>query len=92
MSSLTFTNPDIIKFKYRMTGFEQQFNENHSGNIQYKLNPGSYTFEYTGSNADGMYNPEIQKLYIHIATPFWKSIWFFALFTMIWAAILATLK
>jgi len=59
--------------------FEQQFNENHSGNIQYKLNPGSYTFEYTGSNADGMYNPEIQKLYIHIATPFWKSIWFFAL-------------
>lgn len=79
MSSLTFTNPDIIKFKYRMTGFEQQFNENHSGNIQYKLNPGSYTFEYTGSNADGMYNPEIQKLYIHIATPFWKSIWFFAL-------------
>lgn len=79
-SSIYFTNPLDVLFRYRLIGSNEAFSPLTKN--QYvtfsSLNPGSYTFELISYTDDGS-KPSlpIQFTFV-IETPFWKSNLFFA--------------
>lgn len=80
-SALSFKNPDYVKFKYKMEGVDEEWQE--AGNLREAvyttLQPGSYTFSVTGSNNDGFWADESASLSFTIVPPFWQTTWFYLL-------------
>lgn len=80
MEAITFTNPENVKFKYRMKGLRD---ENHwsepstdSKAVFSYLPPGNYTFEFTADNGNGLWQIHPFEYSFKIELPFWKT-WFF---------------
>lgn len=90
--ALQFTNPVKNKFQYRLEGFDKEWNESSTGNqINYsQLPPGEYIFEVKGSNQDGVFNAQADRLAIIIQPPFWKTVWFY-LFLALFIGLVAWL-
>jgi sensor histidine kinase YesM len=76
-----FTKPGDQLFRYRLVGYDQDWVD--AGNARtatYTQVPGgNYTFQVIGANGAGVWNETPAVLGIHIATPFVKSVWFYAL-------------
>lgn len=70
-----------IKYKYRLLGLSDEWFYNHFNNIvnYHDLKSGKYTFEFTSTNKDGLWNPEINSLSFIIRTPFYAQVWFVVL-------------
>jgi PAS domain S-box-containing protein len=80
-SSLYYSNPLNIKFKYMLHGIDEYFSPFTSNDyVTYSsLSPGSYQFELISFTHDGMV-PSIPITFsFTIETPFWKSNYFIAL-------------
>lgn len=77
-SSLAFNLPDQVRFRYRLDGFDQQWNE--SGKRRYaaytNIPGGDYVFRLEAANNEGEWNHEALEVPIRITTPWWKSLWF----------------
>ncbi len=77
-SSLYYTNPLNVKFKYMLHGVDEQFSPlTKNDYVTYSsLSPGNYQFELISYTLDG----EVPSKPIHfnfsIETPFWKSDYF----------------
>lgn len=76
ISALSYTNTNLVIFQYKLEGFDKQWINKNDGRIRYSLSSGDFILKYTACNSNGVYNPRIHQLFIHIATPFWKSWWF----------------
>lgn len=77
-SSIGFTRGNENKFKYRLKGFDDKWTE--SGNRRFanftNVPSGDYTFELKVANNEGIWNEAAFRLSVKIATPWWRTIWF----------------
>ena len=89
-SSLTYSNPEKIKFSYLLEGFDKNWNYTDSKNriANYtNLDHGSYIFKVRSTNSDGEWDEQQRTIFIDIKTPFIYSNFAFALYIIIIIAI-----
>jgi diguanylate cyclase (GGDEF)-like protein len=77
-TALSLLEPDAVRFRYRLEGFEEDWVEAHGRRVAYysKLPPGSYRFQVIASNADGIWNEDGATLGVTVAPRFHETIWF----------------
>lgn len=77
-AALDFTNPEKIRYQYKMEGFDRKWIE--SGKRRFvtytNLDPGKYFFMVKGTNDDGVWSEEAASIRIIITPPFWQTWWF----------------
>ena len=76
---LNFRAPQQNRYKYRMEGFEEEWNEVDSARrfaTYTNLDPGDYVFGVIGSNNDGIWNEEGVSIRITVTPPWWGTMWF----------------
>ena len=77
-SALNFIRPEKNKYKFKMAGFDKEWNE--AGAIPTatytNLDPGKYTFSVIASNNDNLWNDNGLQIEVEILPPFWKTWWF----------------
>ncbi len=81
-AALAYTVPDKNRYRYKMEGFEKDWNEVGSDRrfaTYTNLPPGDYVFRVQGSNNDGVWNEDGKALKITITPPWWQTSWFLAL-------------
>ena len=74
-----FFVPDLISFKYRLNGFENEWNTASVKNGQIKYNnlkPGNYLLEILSNNVYNKWNNNIRTCIIKIKKPWWETWWF----------------
>jgi signal transduction histidine kinase/ligand-binding sensor domain-containing protein len=80
MEAITFTNPEEVKYKYRMTGLrdsDEWSQPTKDSKVVFSfLPPGDYTFEFTADNGDGAWQPQPFEYSFMIKVPFWRT-WYF---------------
>jgi ligand-binding sensor domain-containing protein/two-component sensor histidine kinase len=76
-SALAFTLARDVKFRYRLKGFDDWSQVTRRRFANYTNVPGGdYVFQLQAANNEGVWNPAIVELPVHIATPFWGT-WLF---------------
>jgi class 3 adenylate cyclase/streptogramin lyase len=75
-NSMSLSKSSNNKFKYRLQGWDKEWNESHQSNrtaTYSKLSPGSYHFQVIGSNNAGIWNEEGTSVSIIIQPPWWLT-------------------
>jgi len=74
-TALNFMLPERNQYAYRMSGFEENWNEvgarNHA--TYTNLDPGTYTFQVKATNNDGVWNQQGTSLTLTILPPWWDK-------------------
>ncbi len=80
-TALNLSMPERVKFRYRLTGLDEQWQQPVGRREAYYTNlaPGAYRFEVTAANEDGVWNTQGAALDIHIPPTFTQTRWFDAL-------------
>ncbi|MCG8581745.1 MAG: ATP-binding protein [Bacteroidales bacterium] len=83
--AICYTNPNKIKYKWKLDGFEDQWNGPTAVReaIYSKLPHGSYTLQLMVTNDDGIWQPTVKTLSIDVEPPFWKTPWAYVLYAFI---------
>lgn len=73
--AICYSNPQNIKYKWRLEGFEEQWNGPTQVReaIYSKLPHGNYQLQLMVTNDDGVWQKEVKTLQVSIAPPFWKT-------------------
>jgi ligand-binding sensor domain-containing protein/signal transduction histidine kinase len=81
-TGLCFASPDQVRFRYKLEGIEQAWNEVGTRRFaQYTyLHPGSYRLLVSACNSDGVWNEAGAALAIRVLPYFWQTWWFIGLF------------
>ncbi len=84
-TALNYTSPEKNLYKYKMEGFDHDWNEvGTKRTATYtNLDPGKYIFRVKGSNNDGKWNDEGAFLEVNVLPPYWKTFWAFLVYTFI---------
>lgn len=79
-SGLSLSVPDRVLFKYKLDGFDPDWNgpSNTHQAIYTNLNPGPYLFRVIASNSDGIWNSQELSVSFVIEPVFWRTWWFAA--------------
>ncbi|MBL0712715.1 MAG: response regulator, partial [Desulfosarcina sp.] len=78
-AALNYRAAEKNQYKYRMEGFEDEWNEVDSTRrfaTYTNLDPGKYVFKVIASNNDGVWNEEGASIKIAITPPWWETAWF----------------
>ncbi|MGJ1333797.1 two-component regulator propeller domain-containing protein [Sphingobacterium siyangense] len=83
-AALNLTVPEDNQYEYRLVGFDKNWIRNGKDNSAYytNLDPGDYVFEVRASNNDGIWNKEIKSIAIHVAPPFWRTIYAYLFYVL----------
>jgi diguanylate cyclase (GGDEF)-like protein/PAS domain S-box-containing protein len=75
-AALDFTFPERNRFRYRLEGFEDEWNDSGTRNqaAYTNLGPGQYRLRVQGSNRDGRVSSEEAQLAIEVLPPAWASL------------------
>ncbi|MFO7657346.1 MAG: two-component regulator propeller domain-containing protein [Bacteroidales bacterium] len=79
-------NPENVKYQYKLYPFEKEWNQTDALNpsaTYTNLPGGSYTFRVKAANSDGVWSEVPYELKITILPPFWRTIWFFLLLSVL---------
>ena len=78
-SAINLTNPNDIKYKYRLEPFDKNWYEvtNKNSATYSNLPPGKYTFYVKSKNNDNVWNQKPIEYQFTITAPFWKTWWFY---------------
>jgi ligand-binding sensor domain-containing protein len=96
MITFKFASPEFADigepiFSYKLAGFDKQWYESpttdHVASYT-NLPPGEYKFMVRASNQEGLFGNNIAQLSIFIAPPFWETVYFKLLMTLVFAACL----
>ncbi|WBS04864.1 triple tyrosine motif-containing protein [Pseudoduganella sp. SL102] len=70
--------PERVRFRYRLAGVDQEWQEPQSGRAaRYtNLGPGDYRFQVAAANEDGVWNESGATLDFRIAPTVWQTVWF----------------
>ncbi|MFB9057372.1 two-component regulator propeller domain-containing protein [Mariniflexile ostreae] len=82
--SNNYINPQKNEFKYRLKGFDDQWNNsdfNDKANFT-NVPPGNYIFEVKAANNDSVWNDNPTQVFINISPPIWLT-WYAYLFYII---------
>lgn len=84
-AALDYVSSGKNKYKYMLEGFDDEWNNaNNRRFASYtNLDGGEYIFKVIGSNNDGVWNKVPTQLKILVKPPFWKTIWFRVLSTLL---------
>lgn len=83
-AALNYFNPDKVKYKYRMEGFDKGWisADNKVRKATYtNLDPGDYTFRVRNSDNTNQGSKEL-VLKVSITPPFWKTVWAYMLYAL----------
>lgn len=77
-TSLSFSNPELVRFKYRLAGLDKDWIDARTRRTAYysHVPPGRYTFTVLAANSNGIWSPEGASLQIQILPPFYRTWWF----------------
>jgi signal transduction histidine kinase/ligand-binding sensor domain-containing protein len=77
-TGLSFSVPQNVMFRYRLSGFEQDWQEagNRRQAFYNNLRPGRYVFQVAGSNTDGVWGNIGDSVTILVAPAFYQTPWF----------------
>ena len=83
-TSLNFSAPENVRFKYQLEGHESRwFEAGNRRDAEYlKLPPGNYLFRVIAYNEDGVENLNGATLAVIVLPPFWRTGWFITLATV----------
>ncbi|RLD52001.1 MAG: hypothetical protein DRI94_04425 [Bacteroidetes bacterium] len=76
--SLCYSNPQKVKYKYRLKGQNKNWSPAVSDHkvVFSNIAPGNYTFEVKASNDSGVWNSEPVCFSFTIKPPVWEELWF----------------
>lgn len=79
-SGLSFINPELIKFKYKLEGLDADWVDAGTRRTAYyaHLPPGTYAFKVMAANRDGVWN-EGAITQVVVRPRFWRTWWFISL-------------
>lgn len=90
LSNLSLQSP-FLHYKYKLEGLEDKYGITSDPSLHYPdLRPGDYILRVSATS-DGLNYSEESVITIHIATPFWKTLWFWSIVGLIIIVILLTL-
>lgn len=73
-SSICLTDPEAVRYRIRLDGWETEWNDMGTQNSQiYSLPPGKYKFNVSAKNNQGIWNKNPASLSFRIGPPFYKS-------------------
>lgn len=80
-TGLSFINPELVKFKYKLEGLDTDWVDAGTRRTAYyaHLPPGRYQFRVKAANRDGVWNEEGAGIRITVVPPFWRTWWFILL-------------
>jgi signal transduction histidine kinase/ligand-binding sensor domain-containing protein len=80
-SALSLSVPERVRFRYRLEGVDDDWVDpgKRREAVYGNLVPGTYRFQVTAANNDGVWNKQGAILLIRIAPAFHQTIWFYAL-------------
>ena len=74
---LWYTDPQIVKYRYRLKGYDLNWIESKDRRATYSnLPPGQYTFDVTSTENDAWSDEPIVSYSFRISPPLWKRWWF----------------
>lgn len=77
-SGLSFINPELVKFKYKLIGLDDDWTDAGTRRTAYypHLPAGDYTFTVLAANRDGVWNQQGASIKIRVLPAFWQTWWF----------------
>jgi ligand-binding sensor domain-containing protein/two-component sensor histidine kinase len=80
-AALNLINPSQNQYAYKLEGIDKDWVQpgNRNEAIYTNLPSGNYVLKVKGSNNAGIWNEDGITLSIHIATPWWRTWWFYTL-------------
>ncbi|MDH5381303.1 MAG: ATP-binding protein, partial [Cyclobacteriaceae bacterium] len=77
-TSLNFINPEGVKFRYRLEGFNENWTETDATDrraVFTNVPPGSYVFQVTNTHKGEEWSDDIAMIIVNIAPPWWLTNW-----------------
>ncbi len=93
-SGLDLSAPEQNRFRYRLKGFEREWNDSDAGRrvaTYTNLMPGRYKLIVQASNRDGVWSPHTLDIPIHVLPAWYQSWWFLGLSAIACVALLVTI-
>ena len=84
-AALSYAAPERNRYRYRLEGLEEKWNEVDSGRRRAtytSLSPGKYVFRVLASNKDGVWHDSGVALRIRMLPPWWETWWFMSMATL----------
>ena len=80
-SGLSFINPELVKFKYKLEGLDKDWIDAATRRVAYysHLPAGTYRLIVKAANRDGVWNEQGAAIQIIVLPPFWRTWWFLSL-------------
>ena len=77
-TALSFTSPEKVHCRWKLSGFEESWNEDGQDRVAVypRLSPGHYQFRFTACNNDGVWNENPIVLDFEVNPAFWQTTWF----------------
>ncbi len=97
-AGLQFNNVGKIQYRYRLKGFDRDWNYDALGIATYtKIPPGDYELELNATNSAGEWSENVKSISILIDPPFWRTNLAYAfyislLITFVWVYIRYTIR
>ncbi|MFH1319319.1 MAG: two-component regulator propeller domain-containing protein [Bacteroidota bacterium] len=78
---LCFSNPEKVKYEYKLEGFDKDWNPiiKQTYVTYANLPPNEFTFQIKSCNNDDLWNKQPSTLNFIITPPFWQTWWFYSL-------------
>jgi len=78
-SGLNYASATHMRFRYRMTGYENNWSETRERNVRFAgLPAGKYVFEVVAAGPNGIWSPVPARFAFSVKPPWWFSWWFIA--------------
>lgn len=88
-AGLSFTNPEAVRYRYRLDGLESEWSETFERSVPYPYLPhGKYTFIVEACNSDGLWSAEPATVSVTVLPPFWSTWWFRSILILLGGALL----
>ncbi len=86
---LSFVSPRQVKFKYKLSDFDEDWIEaGTQRQVSYtNIGPGDYTFRVIACNNDGTWNTRGDRFSFSLKPFFWQTWWFIILFLAVFAVL-----
>lgn len=80
-SALDYSNPDGIKYAYKLNGIDDSWIQSGNNNSASYTNlpAGEYVFLVKSTNSEGQWNNNLARIKFSILPPFWQTWWFIIL-------------
>jgi ligand-binding sensor domain-containing protein/signal transduction histidine kinase len=78
-AGLSFTEPQKVRYRYMLEGFDRNWTEAGARRTAYYTNipPGRYTFRVQAANNDGLWNTQGAALTFELRPHFYQTLWFY---------------